>query len=198
MSTTGASGWAVMKHPKSEFAPIANGSYGLCILVFALCGCSSSIHDAALRADLDQVEKVLASNPLLVNDRAGRGKTPLHQGVTSGSDEMVSLLLERGADPNAPDATGMTPLHVAASWTTTARAGLLVEAGSDLNARDSLGNTPLHEAALQGRGSMSYFLLKSGADPAFENVLGQTPLDLAESGGFDRIAALFRDWPPAT
>lgn len=190
------SGWArTMRRRNERRTPFSKGSYGIGVFFILLCGCAPSIHDAALRADLDQVELLLDSDATLVNTHAGRGKTPLHQAVTSGSDEMVALLLRRGADPNATDDTGMTPLHVAASWTTTARAGLLVEAGAEVDARDSIGNTPLHEAALNGRGSMSYFLLKSGADPRVENALGQTPLDLAESGGFARISELLRDWP---
>jgi ankyrin repeat protein len=39
---------------------------------------------------------------------------------------------------------------------------------------------------------MTHFLLESGATPILKNRLGQTPLELAEMGGFDRIAALIR------
>jgi ankyrin repeat protein len=164
-------------------------------VTLAVSSCAPTIHDAALRADVETVELLLNENPSLINVEAGRGKTPLHLAVTSGherTDELVTLLLDRGADPNAHDVTGMTPLHVAAGWTTRSRAGLLIEGGADVNALDALGNTPLHEAALEGRVAMTHFLLKSGASPGMKNGSGETPLDLAELGGFERIATMLR------
>ncbi len=158
-------------------------------------GCTPSVHDAALRADVEIVESLLNANPSLVNLRAGRGKTPLHQAVTSGherTDELITLLLARGADPNAQDETGMTPLHVAAGWTTRSRATLLVDGGADVDALDALGNSPLHEAVLQGRVAMTHLLLKLGANPKLSNVSGETPLELAENGGGERIIGMIQ------
>jgi len=176
-------------------SPFCKGRLCFMSVLFAIAvtGCSPSIHDAALRADVEAVQSLLDEDSSLINAVAGRGKTPLHQAVTSGSertDELVALLLERGADPNARDVTGMTPLHVAAWWTTRSRAGILVGAGSDVDAQDSFGNTPLHEAALQGRVAMTHFLLKSGADSTLLNASGETALNLAKTGGFERIAGL--------
>lgn len=43
-------------------------------------------------------------------------RTALHWAAVLGSTEMVTLLLERGGSPLAPDAVGATPLHYAVSY----------------------------------------------------------------------------------
>jgi FOG: Ankyrin repeat len=44
-----------------------------------------------------------------VNARNSRGETPLHCAAGSGHSDVVRLLLERGADPEARDVSGRTP-----------------------------------------------------------------------------------------
>ncbi|MCG3109180.1 putative ankyrin repeat protein [Metallosphaera sp. J1] len=48
-----------------------------------------------------------------VNERDGKGRTPLHMAVDEGDEEMIRYLLRLGADPNARDDQGLTPLHLA-------------------------------------------------------------------------------------
>lgn len=50
----------------------------------------------------------------LVNLADAKGKTALHYATTSRSPELVTLLIELGADPNIKDVDGATPLHVCA------------------------------------------------------------------------------------
>lgn len=148
-------------------------------LLFA-CGCGASIHDAAAMADVRTVAAMLDRDPSLLEARNALGKTPLHMAVTSGSTEMVQLLLDRGANVNAKDNTGLTPLHIAAWWTATNRAQQLLDAGADPNSRDRFGDTPLHVAAMHGRQAMTVFLAGHGARLDVENDSGRTPLALAE------------------
>lgn len=42
-------------------------------------------------------------------------RTPLHWAAVLGLSELVGLLLQKGADPNAADAVGATALHYAVS-----------------------------------------------------------------------------------
>ena len=72
--------------------------------------------------------------------------TPLHHAARATPDPaVIAVLVQAGADPNAPDLKGGTPLHEAAgSNSNPGIIAALLEAGADLDAPDSRGNTPLH------------------------------------------------------
>ncbi|GMV90241.1 MAG: hypothetical protein AMXMBFR82_00190 [Candidatus Hydrogenedentota bacterium] len=160
------------------------------LLALVVCGCGRSIHDAAAMADLATATAWLDRDPSLVESTNELGKTPLHMAVTSGSSEMVQLLLDRGAEVNAHDRTGLTPLHVAAWWTATNRAQQLLDAGANPDALDHFGDTPLHVAAMQGRQAMTAFLARHGANLTIENLDGRTPLALAGVHGQEKTVHL--------
>ncbi|MDR2172403.1 MAG: ankyrin repeat domain-containing protein, partial [Planctomycetaceae bacterium] len=44
--------------------------------------------------------------------RYNNGETPLHDAAERGRPEMLTILLEAGADVNAKDIHGMTPLDI--------------------------------------------------------------------------------------
>ncbi|GMU93072.1 MAG: hypothetical protein AMXMBFR4_21300 [Candidatus Hydrogenedentota bacterium] len=145
----------------------------------SLSGCGQSIHDAALKGDIQTVRRMLEADPSLIHARTPLEKTPLHQAITSGNDELIQFLIERGADVNARDKTGLTPLHVAAWWMATRRARQLLDLGADIHAVDVFGDTPLHTAAMHDRAAMCRFLIEQGADPDARNREGLRPIDLA-------------------
>ena len=93
---------------------------------------------------------------------------------------IVRLLLQAGADANAPDDGGLSPLHHGARNTNPMVASHLLDAGADLNARDNDGYTALHWAAAQsGNDRVVKVLLDRGADPLAESNDGRTPLHSA-------------------
>ena len=93
---------------------------------------------------------------------------------------IVRLLLQAGADPNAPDDDGLSPLHHGAENSNPMVVSHLLDAGADLNARDNDGYTALHWAAAQsGNGRVVKALLDRGADPLAESNDGRTPLHSA-------------------
>jgi ankyrin repeat protein len=64
---------------------------------------AGAVPDACAAAQLDRPEllrRILDSDPARVHERGGDGQTPLH---FARSREVVDLLLERGADPDARD-----------------------------------------------------------------------------------------------
>jgi ankyrin repeat protein len=86
--------------------------------------------------------------PINGNKRWPDGTTPLMIAVCNSSDDMVGMLLERGASPNLRDITGETALHKARSVTLVK---LLILRGADVNALTNHGHTPLMTAAIRAR-----------------------------------------------
>lgn len=66
---------------------------------------------------------------------------PIHGAASVGNREMVRLLLERGADPNARQERGFVALHTAAMHGDIEMAKALVEHGADPRAADDDGKT---------------------------------------------------------
>eukprot|EP01036_Dinobryon_divergens_P025094 gene25094-33609_t len=71
------------------------------------------------------------------------GKTALHLAAFNGYTATVSLLLKKGADPNAKDSDGMTPLHKAAWEGHTKIVELLLKKGADRSVTDNAGKRPI-------------------------------------------------------
>ena len=79
------------------------------------------------------------------NARDKRGWTPLHLAAMSATGEVVTALLEAGANLEARG-DGQTPLHWAAMFGTGEAVTALLEAGADPNARDNDGKLPFYYA----------------------------------------------------
>ena len=79
--------------------------------------------------------------------------------------ELVSLLLEAGADVNAAGYGNRTALHVSAGNGYVDCVRRLLRAGAAVNTRNHAGKTPLDYAIDRIRGARSYpLLLRAGAD----------------------------------
>jgi ankyrin repeat protein len=67
------------------------------------------------------------------------GWTPLHWAAHSQKPEIVEILLQFGADPNAVDFEGATPLHIAADGQSAEIIAKLIEKGARGNVRNHFG-----------------------------------------------------------
>lgn len=149
-----------------------------------------SICDAATNADLHQVA-LLLGNGDGIDGTDAFGRTPLTASI--GHPEIARYLLDRGANPNLPDAQNELPLELAVSRSDLDSIGLLIARGARLNARTSLGDTSLMLAVDGGFDASAIELLKHGANPNVINVVGATPLHYAAGrGNLELMAALIK------
>jgi uncharacterized protein len=144
----------------------------------------SALVDAAKSQDREAV-KALVAEHADVNASEPDGTTALHWAAHWNDLEMVSLLLDAGANPIALNRYGVTPLAEAASNARGAVVEKLLKAGADANTQiTSAGETALMRAARVGNLEAVKVLLDHGADPNVkENFRGQTALMWAAAEG---------------
>lgn len=69
-----------------------------------------TLHWTIWLSDLTKMEEILEKGEHDINAKDKRGWTPLHQAVVNGFDEMVTTLLEYGADIEVQDEDGLSVL----------------------------------------------------------------------------------------
>ena len=120
--------------------------------------------------------------------------TPLHWAAGHSPDpDVITFLLEAGADVKARNGLGYTPLHWAAAFSSNPDViTTLIKAGANVNARDGSGRMPLHSAGANSNPDIIIALIRAGADVNARSKWGNTPLHAAveENSNPDVITAL--------
>ena len=127
-------------------------------------------HVARAREMILQGESVNAADP--------DGRTPLMHAAKAGYDDLVDLLLEKGASPTARCRGGETVLMAAARCTgiNLRLMRRLIAEGADVQGVDDRGNTALMRAARAGVEANVRLLTASGAHAGRADNKGVTPL----------------------
>lgn len=117
-------------------------------------------------------------------DRTDRyGMTALNHAARGGHDEVVDLLLERGAQTSIKDRFGRTALMEAADVLKVVQR-LVGHMGTQrLEEKDQEGKTALHWAAYQGSAAVVSFLLSQGAQASSRDGKDRTALMVAADEG---------------
>lgn len=119
------------------------------------------------------------------------GENPMAVSIDKKRMNIVNLLLDLGADPNAAVIVGRPALAYAAMRDNLECMDLLLRRGASLEHTNVLGTTALGLAASIGKANAVCHLLELGADPTRSNRFGKTALDLArENGHAETIAML--------
>lgn len=89
--------------------------------------------------------------------------TALHAAAAGRHAEVVSILLERGALPNAQQSGGWTAMHACAQSGDLETAKILLAGGADPSARAENHQRPMDLALTKGQQAMVEFLEANGA-----------------------------------
>jgi hypothetical protein len=172
------------------------------------------LHSAAASGDFGLVRYALANGQPI--NSVLQGVLPIHVACSGGDEQVVNLLIDNGADVNAPRCAPssfssnpptyyLSPrFHFASSITKfhicTSIQRLPLRYTSDKNRDTSApivgtsGSTPLHFACANGHVNIVIILLQHGAHPDRADKHGVTPEAVARESGHENCAEIVHRW----
>ena len=148
------------------------------------------LYRAAGSGDIEGVKTVMRKNKRkygIVNwHHADTKQSVLHLAAHNGFGEIVSLLINNGADVNAFTKEQKTPLygfqgkrtpiHLATANKHGDVVSRLIQSGANVNAQDFLGRTALHYAALEGDNKIiNMLIVRAGAQVSIADKVRDGP-----------------------
>jgi hypothetical protein len=155
----------------------------------------TALHVAAAAHERGLAESLVVQGAA-VRAHNRRGAEPLHYAADGGPGadadadaqrELISFLIDSGADPNALDKSGVAPLHRAVRDRCSGGVSALIDKGANPLLMNKSGSTPLHlavqntgkshsgsDAAKEDQYRIIVFLLEHGASPNDLDTKGKT------------------------
>ena len=154
-----------------------------------------TIFEASATGKINNILRLLARDPQLVNAYAEDGFQALGLASYFGHFDVAEYLIKAGApiNSNARNELKAAPIHSAVAGGQAKIAELLLKHGADPNIREQGGYTPLHLAAQNGDFEMIQTLLYGGADLNLTSEDGKIPFDIALEAGHREAARVLRE-----
>ncbi len=151
-----------------------------------------TIFEAAATGKINNVIRLLARDPELVNAYSMDGFQPLGLACYFGHFETAEYLVKAGAPINSVSRNGLrvAPIQSAVAGGHLKTVKMLLDHGADPNITEQGGFTPLHAAAQNGDVDMIRVLLYGGADLSIKSDNGKLAMDIAMNAGHEKATIL--------
>jgi ankyrin repeat protein len=151
---------------------------------------ATDLINSILIKDVHGVKRLLALGHCPNSREAEHNQSALMLAAQREEMEILSCLMQAGADIELRDDTERTALMLAASAGRTTAVRALVENKANINSRDQNRLTALHHSVHSVNIECVTVLLENGADCGFTDSEGQTAKDIAATYGFSAIVEL--------
>ncbi|WP_228025065.1 ankyrin repeat domain-containing protein [cf. Phormidesmis sp. LEGE 11477] len=150
----------------------------------------TKLMDAIMSNNVASVQKLIEKGADV--NQLDAQNPPLIMAAYHGYTEIVTLLLQAGADTRAVDPNmKATALHAAAFAGRTEAAKQLIAYGISLDQQGPYnGYTALHDAIWQNHVDLAAVMIAAGADLSVRSQEGKTPLEMAKMMRHEEIAEL--------
>jgi hypothetical protein len=125
-----------------------------------------------------------------VNERDGRGSTPLYHACLEGQLEIIRMILSAGADVSARGGHFGNALQAASYKGHKAVVKMLLDKGADVNAQGGLYGNALQAASYGGHEQVVKTLLDKGADVNAQGGTLGNALQAASAGGHKAVVKM--------
>ncbi|KAI0966455.1 ankyrin [Xylaria arbuscula] len=138
----------------------------------------SALQQSVVNGQIDMVRLLLSDKRVAIEAKDSSQQTALSLASSYGYDEILALLIEKGANMEARDIYDGPPILRAVDENALECVRVLIEHGADHRFKDFHGRGILHGCAINARGTIMRYLLKTltDLDPNAQGDGGETPL----------------------